>query len=377
MKKRSKACSVRSSLMDSFIKIIPQKKQRPLTLHTKEIQLLEKYVSEGKNVFVCGPTGRGKSFVASDVIVDKNVIELQADTLQKNQITFQDALRSNSIVLLDGYDTGVHWQKQIVDYVSNGNPGVKNSLIVTSTSVHVLPNFELIIVPRRTPDEIASLLSDNPRSRLAAEKCDGNIFNFYDYVHNSDEKDIFKTSKDVIADILCSVGTFDISQTLHEHGHVCDVIHGNYLDSEGHSTVDIIDSLSHADMYDTKIYRTGDWDLMPYYALNAAAFPKMHMGKPLQVSTIKAGSSWTKYGNYKMRLNKLKGIQSRNTTRLGVEELSVIRQYMSKGDFEHALNYRLNPGDFDVMNHLALCNKHKPNEVMKVKKNMRSLTNEF
>jgi len=135
--------------------------------------------------------------------------------------------------------------------------------------------------------------------------------------------------------------------------------------------------LSQADLYDTKIYRTGEWDLMPYYALNAAAFPKMYMGKPLQVNTIKAGSSWTKYGNYKMRLNKLKDIQSRNTTRLGVDELSVLRQYMAKGDFEHALYYKLNPGDFDVMNHLALGNKYKPNEVMKVKKNMRSLLNEF
>lgn len=363
--------------MDSFIKIIPQKKQRPLTLHTKEIQLLEKYVSGGKNVFVCGPSGRGKSFVASDVIIDKNVIELQADTLQKNQITFQDVLRSNSIVLLDGYDTSVHWQKQIIDYASNNGSCVKNSLIVTSTSVHVLPNFELIIIPRRTPDEIVSLLSDDPRSRLAAEKCDGNIFNFFDYVHNSDEKDIFKTSKDVITDILCSTGTFDISQTLHEHGHVCDVIHGNYLDSENHSTVEIIDSLSHADIYDTKIYKTGDWDLMPYYALNAAAIPKMYMGKPLQANTIKAGSSWTKYGNYKMRMNKLKCIQSRNTTHLSVDELSVIRQYMSKGQFDLALYYKLTPGDFDIMNHLALGNKHKPNEVMKVKKNMRSLINEF
>ena len=363
--------------MDSFIKIIPQKKERPLTLHTKEIQLLEKYISEGKNVFVCGPTGRGKSFTVSQTLMDKNFVEIHADTLHKNQVTFHDILKSNSIALLDGYDTNVYWQKQIVDYVSNNGSNVKNSCVVTSTSVHVLPNFELIIIPRRTPDEIASLLPYHTRSRLAAEKCDGNIFNFYDYVHNSDEKDVFKTSKDVITDVLCSIGTFDISQTLHEHGHVCDVVHGNYLDSKDHSTVDIITSLSSADVYDTIIYKTGDWDLMPYYALHAAAIPKMHIGKPLQENTIKAGSSWTKYGNYKMRLNKLKGIQSRNTSRLSVEELGVVRQYMSKGVFDQALHYKLTPSDFDVMNHLALVNKLKPNEVMKVKKNMRNLINEF
>jgi hypothetical protein len=363
--------------MESFIKIIPQKKQEPLTLHSKEMQLLEKYISEGKNIFVCGPTGRGKSFVVTEVLRNKNVIELQVDTLHKIKLTFQDILRSKPIVLLDGYDTSVHWQKQIIDYVADNDSNVTSSLIVTSTSVHVLPNFELIIIPRRTPDEIVSLLPDNPRSRLAAEKCDGNIFNFYDYVNNSDEKDVFKTSRDVITDILCTVGTFDISQTLHEHGHVCDVIHGNYLDSVGQSTVDIIESLSCADIYDTKIYKTGEWDLMPYYALHAAAIPKMHLGEPIPANNIKAGSSWTKYGNYKMRLNKLNCIQSRNTSRISFDELSVIRQYVSKGNFEHALHYKLTPNDIDVMNHLALKNKHKPNEVMKLKKNMRSLINEF
>jgi len=363
--------------MDSFIKIIPQKKERPITLHTKEIQLLKQYVTEGKNVFVCGPSGRGKTFTVSEALHDESVIELQTDTLHKNQLSFRDILKSGSTVLLDGYDTGVYWQKQIVDYVSDNGRGVNKSLVVTSASVHVLPAFELIIIPRRTPDEITSLLPDNTRSRLAADKCDGNLFNFYDYVHNSDEKDIFKTSKDVIADILCSVGTFDISQTLHEHGHVCDVVHGNYLESKDHSTVDIINSLSIADMYDNVIYKTGWWDLMPYYALHAAAIPKVYIGKPLQVNTIKPGSSWTKYGNYKMRLNKLKSIQSRNTTHLGVEELSVIRQYISNGQLDNAVQYKISPSDFDVMNHLALGNKLKPNEVMKVKKKMRSLINEF
>ena len=363
--------------MDSFIKIVPQKKKKPLTLHSREIQLLQKYVSEGKHVFVCGPSGRGKTFVTNYVLEDTNTIEVQTDTIHKKQLTMRDILRSKSNVLVDGYESIIHWQKQIVDLVCNEPGQVNGSVIVTSTSVHVLPNFELIIIPKRTSDEIASLLPDHTRSRLAAEKCDGNIFNYYDYVNNSDEKDVFKTSKDVISDILCTVGSFDVSQTLHEHGHVCDVVHGNYLYSENHSTVKIIESLSNADVCDTVIYKTGDWEMMPYYALHAAAIPKMYMGKPLKIKDIRAGSSWTKYGNYKMRLNKLKNIQSRTTSAIGVDELSVLRMYMSRGEFEHALDYKLTPSDFDVMNHFALGNKLKSNEVMKVKKNMRSLTNEF
>jgi len=37
--------------MDSFIKIIPQKNQRPQTLHQNEIDLLEKYINEGHKRF--------------------------------------------------------------------------------------------------------------------------------------------------------------------------------------------------------------------------------------------------------------------------------------------------------------------------------------
>ena len=39
--------------MDSFIKVIPQKKSIPPTLHMNEIKILEKYIHDGENVFIC------------------------------------------------------------------------------------------------------------------------------------------------------------------------------------------------------------------------------------------------------------------------------------------------------------------------------------
>jgi hypothetical protein len=76
---------------------------------------------------------------------------------------------------------------------------------------------------------------------------------------------------------LCAPGPFDLSQTVHEHGHVCDVIHGNYLSVKSEAHEEIAESLSVADTYDTRMYK-GDWEFMPYYVASGIAIPKLHMG---------------------------------------------------------------------------------------------------
>ena len=341
-----------------------------MTLHDNEIRLLREYVEAGKNVFICGPTGSGKTFIVDSVLNESNSIELNIETLQRKNNIFSD---THAYLLIDGYEQSIHPYKHFVDKISNGGKG---TLIVTSTEVHMLPNFELILVPRRTPDAIASLAPDNPGSHLAAKKCQGNIQNFFDYLTYSDTKDIFKTSKELLVDVLCKPGNFDFSQTVHEHGHVCDVIHGNYLSSKECNTPEIIESLSIADTCDIAMYK-GNWEYMPYYIASGIATPKYHLGSELQPEKIRSGSSWTKYGNFKMRQQKLRNIQRNHSTPLGIDELSVIRQYAKAGNLEPLIEYKLVPSDFDVINHLALGNKMKPNEVMRVKKKMQSLINEL
>ena len=352
--------------MDAFVKITPQKKEARTTLHDNEISLLRQYVNAGKNVFICGPTGSGKTFIVESVLNDSNSIELNMDMLQKKNNIFTE---THAHLFIDGYEQSIHPYKQFVDKISDGGKG---ALIVTSTEVHMLPNFELIVIPRRSPDAIASLAPDNPGGHHAAVKCQGNIQNFFDYLAYSDTKDIFKTSKEIVIDILCTPGNYNFSQTIHEHGHMCDVIHGNYLSSKGSDIPNIMESLSIADTYDIAMYK-GNWEYMPYYIASGIATPKYHLGAELQPEVIRAGSGWTKYGNYKMRLQKLKNIQCNHSTPLGVDELALIRQYAAAGIMEPLIEYKLAPSDFDVMNHLALGNKMKPNEVMRVKKKMRSI----
>ena len=195
--------------MDAFVTFTPQKKERPPTLHGKEIDKLEKFVKEGRNVFVCGATGTGKTFVVDSVLNSSNCVEIQIDNVPKK--LYRNA---KTYALIDGYDSSM---KHLV-----GEDAQR--LVVTSTDVHMLPNFELIVMPRRSPEDLSTLAPD---SYQAAVRSRGNIRNFFDYLNNSDEKDIFKTSKDIVSDIICSPGVFDLSQTVHEHGHVCDVIHGS------------------------------------------------------------------------------------------------------------------------------------------------------
>lgn len=349
--------------MDAFVTITPQKKERGPTLHGMEIEKLKRYVSEGKNVFVCGATGYGKTFVVDSVLDASNSVELYSDRIFKNKST-------HTYTVIDGYDSSHFAFNQYIQ----DNP---HKLVVTSTDVHIIPGFELIVMPRREPEHMAAVLApDNPDALQAAVRSRGNIQNFFDYLSCSDEKDIFKTSKEIVADILCTPGTFDLTQTVHEHGHVCDVIHDNYLSLKKCNFNKVIHSLSIADVYDTAMYK-GEWDFMPYYVAAGIATPKIHMQHELDPETLKPGSAWTKYGNFKMRQQKLKNIQNKHRTRLGVDELAVIRMYTAKGQFENAISYGLEPSDFDVMNHLALGNKMKPSELTRVKKKLRSMNNEL
>lgn len=107
-----------------------------------------------------------------------STIELHSNFSEKS--TFMDLIgNTSSNILIDGYDQSIHGHKQIIDRVSERKEKITSgSVIVTSTYVHMLPNFKLIIVPRRTSDAILSLECENPRARLAANECGGDIRNF-------------------------------------------------------------------------------------------------------------------------------------------------------------------------------------------------------
>ena len=345
--------------MDSFIKIIEQKKEEPVaTLHTKQIELLKKYVQERKNVFICGASGVGKTYVLKSVLNDYNSVEVEKDHLKTKSPFLTFIKTSSKHTYIDDYDSDF---KSLIEKVSDGDRISRGAFVVISNNMCMFPNFETIIIPKYKPDKLLLLIDD--RSTLAenaAIKCNGNIRDFFSYIEGSDTKDVFKTPKEYVKDILSDPSS------------MWDICQENYIDSKGVNLEKCTDSFSIADIYDTHMYSTSDWSVMPFFVLNAILIPKSVLGEPLNRESIRSGSCWTKYGNFKMRYQKYKDIQKRCGSNLCIEDLCLIKKYAENGDLKPMLEYGLTPQDFDVINHLAVGSKLKPRDVMKVKKALKN-----
>jgi hypothetical protein len=357
--------------MDSFIKIVEQKKEPPVaTLHTQQIELLKKYLRERKNVFICGATGVGKTYILESVLNESNSIEIQKEHTKSKSpfLTFIKGAAKHAFI--EDYDSEF---KSLVERVSDGERLTRGSLVVTSLNMCMFPNFETVFVPKHKPDKILMLTEDRSReAEDAAIRCGGNIRDFFTYLEGYDEKDVFKTPKEFIADVLTDPNFTKIPDKIHEHGHIWDIFQENYLDSKGINYKRASQAFSEADIYDDQMYSSGDWNLMPYFVLNALAIPKCSLGTPLVKDNIRPGSCWTKYGNYRMRVQKFRDIQKRCGTQLGIEDLCLLKKYAENGDIEPMMQYGLTPQDFDVMNHLAVGSKLKQRDVTRVKKALKN-----
>jgi len=352
--------------MDAFVTIHKQKKDESISLHDREIKEITSLLENGKNVFLCGAAGVGKTFVIKKILDETNSIELYDEVLRKKDLFLSTIKYSNMYTYIDDYESDTAY-KSIVETVCEGGHITKKPLLVTSKNVHMLPNFKLVFIPKRKPGTIQWLNKNHPRSKIASEKCKGNIGNYFNYLEFKDDKDIFKSSKEIIEDYFCKPGNIDIEETIHEHGHVWGAVHENYLETEPENPEKIMYALIDADTYDTELYN-GEWDVMPYFVLNAIKIPKIYMKKLLDKDKIRPGSAWTKYGNQKMREQKIRSIQARSHTKMSHHEFMLLREYAKCGDVSKFKEYSLTPQDFDVMNHLGLQNKLKQREVTKIKK---------
>ena len=357
--------------MDSFIKVVEQKKDEPVTtIHTQQIEKLKTYLRDRKNVFICGASGVGKTYVLNSVLNESNSLEIQKEHLKSKSPFLNFIKGAAKHTFIEDYDSEF---KNLVEAVSDGEKLTRGSLVVTSVNMCFFPNFETIFIPRHKPEKLLSLVDE--RSTLienAAIRSNGNIRDFFSYIEGYDEKDTFKTPKEYIYDVLSDHTPIGIPSSIHEHGHIWDIFQENYLDSKGVDVMKAANGFSIADIYDCEMYSSGEWNLMPYFVLNAIVIPKSVMGKPLVKDKIRPGSCWTKYGNYKMRSQKYREIQKRSRYNLYIEDLCVLKKYAENGDIKPMMEYGLTAQDFDVMNHLAVGNKLKPRDVTRIKKALKN-----
>lgn len=357
--------------MDSFVKVIEKPETKVVkTIHTKQIDLIRRYIDEKKNVFICGPSGVGKTFILQTVLEGLTCVELRTEHMKSKSPFLPFIKPSKKHVFIDEYEPIF---KSVIEQVSDGDKVSRGSLIVTSTNICMYPNFETVIIPRHKPEVLMTLTAETGHDVYAAAvRSLGNIRNFFTYMEGYDEMDNFKTPKEFITELLTSPHSTDIRDAVPEHGNMFGIFQENYLDSRGVDAAKVSMSFSDADFYDNRIYLGGDWSLMPYFVLHALTIPKTYLGEPLVKEKIRPGSCWTKYGNYKMRKQKYDEIRKKSGMSLGLGELCLLKNYAEKGDLSKLIEYGITPQDFDVINHIALGNGLKSRDVTKVKKALKN-----
>lgn len=360
--------------MESFIKIIEQKKSPVVTtIHGKQIDLIRRFMSEGKNVFICGAIGVGKSFILQKVLEGTNHVELLPHHLKRDSPFLPFIKPTRKHVFIEDYDSVF---KSLVEEVSDGNKLTRGSLLITTTTMCMFPNFETVFVPKHKPEVLMTLVEkEGIEIYNAAVRSAGNIRSFFTYIDGYDEMDKFQTPKEFITDVLTDPSPIGIIDGIPEHGHVWDIFQENYIDSKGVDVVRSSDSFSLADILDNHIYKSTNWHMMPYFVLHALTIPKSCLGEPLDRNKIRPGSCWTKLGNYRMRKQKYDGIRKKSRMGLGVEELCLLKNYAEKGDLSKLIEYGITPQDFDVINHLAVGNNLKSKDVTRVKKALKNAYN--
>lgn len=370
--KKSIDCFKKSSCMgmESFIKFVDEKKvvASATTLHDESIARLEEYVRLGKNVFVCGASGVGKSFIVQRALEDQQSVELLPEHCRSKSNFLFFVQNTTKVLVIEEYDSDIIF-KSLIDRVSSNDKLSKGSLVVISQKCCMYPNFETILVKKPTPEQILSIW---PGHEMEAVRCRGNIRDFLSYIEGFDNKDIFQNSKEIVIDILTGDRHSYSKDSLCEHGQLMDIFHENYMDSKGCNIARCANSFSDADIMDQAMYN-GDWNMMPYFVNSALRIPMYYVGEPLVPDKIRSGSSWTKHGNMRMRDQKVKSI--RNNARplfVGIDELNVLHLHARLRHMDVLSKYSITASSLDVMNHLSIFNKLKQRELMNIKKQLKN-----
>ena len=324
----------------------------------------------GPAVCVLGKTGIGKTWTVHNTL--DPCIELTAEILSSKQSTlsFLEKIRGTEIpVVLDEYES-------VQDLVGirelTGPP--TNGLFVVVSQVHVKFDFEIHTYhfPVPSDDEIRRIIPEVSDEVL--KKCRGDLrYVIQSSTIQGDEKDEFQGAKDFIESLVLktsSVNPVDyIGHSVHEPGNITAILHENYPDSRVCTPADIMESLSEAMIFESKIY-TGNWDLYPYYNFLGCIQPAIQIGHALK-PPLRPGSVWTKHQSACARAKRLEALSRRvDRKRLSMDEILLLHTYAQQGDVGVLKEHGLLPQDLDVLNHLSPYRKIKPKDLASLKKSL-------
>jgi hypothetical protein len=224
--------------------------------------------------------------------------------------------------------------------------------------------------PRKTLSELTAIAKEyGVDDSEIIEKSKGDIRYLIQKI--SDDKDVFWNPKDFVKSLIGKNGHRDpmkfLGTTIDEHGHVMDMIHDNYIDSQV-DPCEVLECLSIASIYDDVIY-AGNWNLLPYFTIESCIRPAQIIGHSIS-GELRPGSTWTKFSSMCMRRKKVKAMCNRVARReLDIDSLMVLRDYFENmNNLELIEEYDLRKCDFDVLGHLCLVKKMKAKTIAALKK---------
>ena len=334
------------------------------------VQTLRTILKNRETICVYGNSGVGKTHLVKSVLMDEKYTEIDLS----NPPDYDRMKYSTSHVLIDDVDVTTQAWK---DVASRGKLTEGGMIVVTMgvkgvdfcDCIKLEPlsyDVQLNLIKERLPDTSDDIAIN------AIERAHGNLL---DYAQQSDDKDIFKSPKDFIYDLLSGEESplDHIGSVIQEHGYSCGIVHENYLNAKDPDILGISENLSIADIYDRWIYDS-NWELLPYYCNHGIIAPTIMMGNTLMRESIRPGSAWTKFNNHKMRQSKIRAMNDRTHLPIDVDRLTMIHKYcLTDPDkaIEVLLSYNMKPQDLDVINHLSSINKIKPKALQLLKKRLK------
>jgi hypothetical protein len=350
--------------MDRFITIRTQKINEEIIGRGTYIKNIQSLLDTNVSFCVYGDIGVGKTCLVEHILFGTNYIELTSELLKST--SFLERIKNTLVHVL-------------VDDLDVSEPLSLGSTIIISNKI--AENFNCMkIEPLSLEDTIAVGMKKFPRlkrERLeeAALEANGNIRNFlYSLDNFEDLRDLFMTPRDIAHSLICKGGELNpsdyIGETISEHGYTWGIIHENYLDANTKNFDNLADCMSIADIRDEELYN--GYSYTSIFSLFGVIIPAISIDHQLDKATVRPGSAWTKFNNFKMRHHRYQSLTNRKiSAKMDVDSLMVISQYC-KSDQPKALEimktYGFETADVDMMNHISLSNKIKPRVLQNIKK---------
>jgi len=350
--------------MDKFVTISRQKESEEITGRESQLEYIKSLLDSNKSFCIWGSTGVGKTFLIKHALIGVQYIDLSSDFFKIERIK----------------DTYTH---VLADGMPVSEPLSLGSTIVVSDNP--IENFECI---KLEPLSIEDMISIGLKKKFSGTEIHehaivsrGDIRVFLFRLNNFvDKRDVFKSPKDFVYDLLCKGGDLDphdyIGKPVMEHGYSWGIVHENYLDSSMSDMVSIADMMSLADIKDEDIYSGQGHNNI--FSLFGILLPAININHSLKREDMRPGSAWTKFNNYKMRHRRYQALSCRKGLKVDVDSLMIISQYCKgKTDVIPMLEYYgFESADIDMMNHISLINKIKPRVLQNIKNRLKLLVKE-